>query len=140
MTHNTKESDFKVMKITSPSFMENDFIPVKYTCDGVNVNPPLNIEHIPEEAKSLAIIADDPDAPAGTWVHWVIWNMPVTHQIKENAAHGINGMNDFDKNMYNGPCPPKGSPHRYFFKVYALDNTFELPVNSTKHDLEIAMS
>ena len=139
MIHDTKEADFRVMKISSPSFEENSFIPAKHTCDGENVSPVLNVADIPEEAKSLAIIADDPDAPNGTWVHWVIWNMPVTHHIKENDAHGVNGVNDFHKNMYNGPCPPKGT-HRYFFKVYALDDTFELRETSTKSDLERAMS
>jgi Raf kinase inhibitor-like YbhB/YbcL family protein len=139
MKHETKEVDYKLLKVTSDAFNENELIPVKYTCDGDNISPPLNIEHIPEEAKSLAIIVDDPDAPVGTWVHWVMWNIPVTHQVKENKAHGIQGINDFGKHKYQGPCPP-GGIHRYFFKVYALDDLIELPVNTTKHQLEKAMS
>ena len=138
MKHEAKEIDYKLLKVSSIAFNENELIPVKYTCDGANVSPPLKIDHIPEEAKSLAVIVDDPDAPVGTWVHWVMWNIPVTHQIKENKAHGIQGINDFGKNKYQGPCPP-GGIHRYFFKVYALDDLIELPVNTTKHQLEKAM-
>lgn len=138
MKHEAKEVNYKLLKITSAAFKDNEYIPVKYTCDGVNVSPPLDIEHIPEEAKSVALIVDDPDAPGGTWVHWVMWNIPVTHHIKENEAHGMQGMNDFSKNVYGGPCPPGGT-HRYFFKVYALDNTPDLPVSATKYHLEKAM-
>ncbi|WP_018612208.1 YbhB/YbcL family Raf kinase inhibitor-like protein [Segetibacter koreensis] len=139
MIHETKEVDFKLLKITSDEFIDNDFIPAKYTCDGLNISPPLNIEHIPEEAKSLAIIVDDPDAPSGTWVHWVMWNVPVTHHIKENESHGTEGLNDFKQNRYGGPCPPSGT-HRYFFKIYALDTILDLPANTKKLELEKAMS
>ncbi len=139
MKHEAKEVNYKLLKITSAAFRDNEYIPVKYTCDGVNVSPPLDIEHIPEEAKSLALIVDDPDAPGGTWVHWVMWNIPVTHHIKENEAHGMQGMNDFSKNMYGGPCPPSGT-HRYFFKVYALDGTIDLYITSEKSDVEKAIS
>ena len=138
MKHEAKEVNYKLLKITSAAFKENGAIPVKYSCDGVNVSPPLDIEHIPEEAKSLAVIVDDPDAPAGTWVHWVMWNIPITHHIKENEAHGMQGTNDYSKNIYCGPCPPGGT-HRYFFKVYALDNTLDLPDSATKNHLENAM-
>ena len=139
MKHEAKEIDYKLLKVSSSAFNDNELIPVKYTCDGANISPPLNVDHIPEEAKSLAIIVDDPDAPVGIWVHWVMWNIPVTHQVKENKAHGIQGINDFGKHKYQGPCPP-GGIHRYFFKVYALDDIIELPVNTTKHQLEKAMS
>jgi Raf kinase inhibitor-like YbhB/YbcL family protein len=138
MKHEAKEVDYKLLKITSTAFKENEIIPVKYTCDGINVSPPLDIEHIPEEAKSLVVIVDDPDALAGTWVHWVMWNIPITHHIKENEAHGVKGVNDFNKHVYDGPCPPGGT-HRYFFKIYSLDNTQDLPVSATKYHLEKAM-
>lgn len=139
MKHLAKEVDYKLLQITSWVFNENDYIPVKYTCDGTDVNPPLNIGNIPEEAVCLAVIVDDPDAPVQTWVHWVMWNIPVTHHIKENEAHGIQGLNDFGKNKYCGPCPPHGI-HHYIFKVYALDCTLKLPATSTKTDLEKGMS
>jgi Raf kinase inhibitor-like YbhB/YbcL family protein len=139
MKRQIKERDFKLMKITSTSFRDNGPIPVKYTCDGINISPPLDIEHIPDEAKSLAIIADDPDAPIGTWVHWVMWNMPVTHHVKENQAHGTAGMNDFQQRQYGGPCPPSGT-HRYFFKVYALDAILDLPADTNKLKLKKEMS
>lgn len=138
-TEATRAVDYKLLIVTSPVFKENEMIPVKYTCDGINVSPPLNIEHIPEEAKCLALIVDDPDAPIGTWVHWVIWNIPVTHHIKENEVHGTEGINDFQQHHYGGPCPPSGT-HRYFFKVYALDALLDLPANTKKLQLEKAMS
>lgn len=139
MKYEEKEADYKLLEITSPAFSNNELIPAKYTCDGINVNPPLNIQDITEESKSLAIIVDDPDAPRGTWVHWVMWNIPVTHHIKENEAHGIQGINDFQKHQYNGPCPPAGT-HRYFFKVYALDTILDLPANTDKSHLEKVMA
>lgn len=138
-TEGTKAVDYKRLKVTSSAFADGEMIPPKYTCDGKDVSPPLTIEQIPEEASSLAIIVDDPDASAGTWVHWVAWNIPVTHHIKENELHGIEGMNDFRRHRYGGPCPPGGT-HRYFFKIYALNHLLDLPVNSRKADLEKAMS
>ena len=87
----------------------------------------------------MVVIADDPDAPSKTWVHWIIWNMPLTHHIKENEAHGVQGVNDFGQNNYGGPCPPSGT-HRYFFKVYALSSLIDLPGSSDKIQLEKAMS
>lgn len=139
MIHEAKEIDFKLLKVTSAAFGEKEFIPVKYTCDGINVNPPLDVTHIPEESKCLVIIADDPDAPGGTWVHWLQWNIPITHHIKEGDVHGVEGFNDFRQHHYGGPCPPSGT-HRYFFKVYALDTLLDLPVSTTKLQLEKAMS
>lgn len=125
--------------VTSPAFEPNGTIPSQYTCDGKDVNPPLHIEKIPPEAKSLAIIVDDPDAPSGTWVHWVMWNIPITREIGENTAPGMQGMNDFSKHRYNGPCPP-GGVHRYYYKVYALDDVLNIPASSDKGDLERAMT
>lgn len=129
------------LKITSPTFQESGDIPDKYTCNGENVNPEINIEGIPAEAKSLVLIVDDPDAPAGDWVHWVVFNIPVSGsalKIEENSAPGEEGMNDFKKTNYGGPCPPPGNAHRYFFKVYALDTKLSLSF-ATKQDVELAM-
>lgn len=134
-----KAISYKRIDVSSAAFNENGFIPRQYTCDGKDVNPALNFDHIPGAAQSLAIIVDDPDAPAGTWVHWVIWNIPVTHHLKEENTIGTQGINDFNKQTYRGPCPPKGT-HRYFFKVYALDCKLELPGSSNKADLEKAMA
>lgn len=134
-----KAISYKRIGVSSAAFKDNGFIPPRYTCDGKDVNPALNFDHIPGDAQSLAIIVDDPDAPAGTWVHWVIWNIPVTHHLKEGHAAGTQGINDFNKHIYCGPCPPKGT-HRYFFKVYALDCKLEIPGSSPKADLEKAMA
>jgi len=132
--------DFKELKISSPAFGEGEYIPVKYTCEGSNINPPLVIEGIPADTKCLAIIAEDPDAHAGTWVHWVIWNIPVTRHYKENTVHGSEGVNDFQKKGYSGPCPPPGQTHRYHFKVYALVELLLLPPEAGKKQLERVMS
>jgi Raf kinase inhibitor-like YbhB/YbcL family protein len=131
--------DFKRIQVTSPSFGDGEMIPQQHTCGGKNFNPPLELRHIPEEAVCLALIAEDPDAPAGTWVHWVVWNIPVTRHIAENKIHGTEGMNDFGVRAYRGPCPPSGT-HRYYFKLYALDTLLDLPGSSHKHDLEKAIS
>lgn len=138
-TEATRAVDYKQLKVSSIEFQNEGMIPLKYTCDGRNINPSLDIEHIPEEAKCLVLIVDDPDAPIGTWVHWVVWNIPVTHHIKENEVHGTEGINDFQQHHYAGPCPPSGT-HRYFFKVYALDALLDLPANTKKLQLEKAMS
>jgi Raf kinase inhibitor-like YbhB/YbcL family protein len=130
------------LNINSPAFKNNSHIPEKYTCDGQDLNPPLLIENVPSRAKSLALIVDDPDAPAGTWVHWVVWNIPPgSKEIKENSVpqNAQQGINDFGKHNYGGPCPPPGT-HRYFFKLYALDTLLNLGANSTKADLENAMA
>ena len=139
MKHIQKEVDYALLVVSSAAFEEGGHIPAQYTCDGMNINPPLQISHLPEEALSLALIVDDPDAPGGTWVHWVVWNIPLTHHIKENCIHGIEGMNDFGKHHYGGPCPPSGT-HRYYFKVYALDCIPDLPAITRKEGLEKAMS
>ena len=129
------------LKITSPAFVTNGYIPARYTCDGTDINPPLEISHVPAEAKSLALIVDDPDAPIGMWVHWVAWNIdPATREIAEdNVPHAATqGKNDWKRNSYGGPCPPSGV-HRYFFKLYALDTRLNLGAGTTKTDLEKAM-
>ncbi len=116
------------MNITSPAFDHNERIPERYTCDGENTSPPLVFSEIPLEAQNLVLIVDDPDAPAGTWVHWLVFNIPVeTGFVDEDSVpKGIEGVTSFGNNDYGGPCPPSGT-HRYFFKLYALDT--ELPEN-----------
>lgn len=128
----------KSLSVMSSSFGSNQLIPKKYTCDGEDVNPPLSVGGVPEGTKSLVLVVDDPDAPMGTWVHWVAWNIPPTDRIEENTAPGIEGLNDFGKHSYGGPCPPSGT-HRYFLKFYALDTKLSLPSNSRKKDVENAM-
>jgi hypothetical protein len=128
----------KELRITSPVFENNGFVPARYTCDGDNVNPPLKIEGIPKETQSLVLIVDDPDAPMGTWDHWIVWNIAPVEKIEENSVPGTEGLNDSRKYSYGGPCPPSGT-HRYFFKVYGLDTTLNLHPNSRKKDVEKAM-
>jgi Raf kinase inhibitor-like YbhB/YbcL family protein len=129
----------KKLSIKSPAFENNQLIPAKYTCDGDDVNPPLTIEGVPEGTKTLALIVDDPDAPMGTWDHWIVWNIPATtSKIAENTVPGTEGLNDFRKRSYGGPCPPSGT-HRYFFKVYALDVKLDLSPTSRKSAVERAM-
>jgi Raf kinase inhibitor-like YbhB/YbcL family protein len=130
----------KNMKLSSKVF-ENGKIPLRYTCDGENINPLLEISQIPENAKTLALIVDDPDAPTKVWVHWVVWNISTKmNVIAENSVPlgAIQGINDMGKEGYNGPCPPSGT-HRYFFKLYALDDFLDLPAGSTKEKVEKAM-
>jgi hypothetical protein len=130
----------EIMKLTSPAFKEGEAIPSEYTCDGNDINPELNIEDVPLETKSLALIMDDPDAPIGTFVHWVIWNIPadIKKIEKGQEPQGIEGKTDYGKIGYGGPCPPSGT-HRYFFKVYALDTKLNLEEGSSKQDLLDAM-
>jgi Raf kinase inhibitor-like YbhB/YbcL family protein len=130
------------LKITSPAFENNAYIPAKYTCDSMDSNPPLLIKDVPAKAKSLALIVDDIDAPGGIWVHWVVWNIPAeTKEIRENSvpSGAKQGLNDFRKNKYNGPCPPPGI-HRYFFRLYALDTVLDLKPDAVKSDMEKAMT
>ena len=126
------------MKLTSPEFGNNGSIPSKFTCDGEDVNPELIVDDIPRDAGSLALIVDDPDAPMGTWVHWVVYDMPAISKIDEGAVPGKQGINDFGKKDYGGPCPPSGR-HRYFFKLYALDKKLDLDEGIDKKALEKAM-
>ena len=127
------------LKIGSEGFANNGFIPTKYTCEGDNINPTLIISGLPMATKTLALIVEDLDAPKGIFVHWVVWNIPPTNKIRENIIPGEEGVNDFKKNHYSGPCPPEGT-HRYSFKIYALDNFLHLENKSAKAELEIAMS
>jgi len=128
----------KELIVKSSVFENNNFIPAKYTCDGEDVNPPLEISAIPEGTRSMVLIVDDPDCPTETWDHWIVWNIPPSDRIEENTAPGIEGLNSFRKHSYGGPCPPSGT-HRYFFKVYALDTKLTLNTNSRKKDVEKAM-
>lgn len=129
------------MKLTSPAFGNNLPIPSKYTCDGEDINPPLEISEVPEGTQSLVLIMDDPDAPVGIWDHWVVWNInPSIISIEENSVPegAVQGMNSFGKQPYGGPCPPSGT-HHYHFKLYALDTKLELDPSSKKEDVEKAM-
>jgi Raf kinase inhibitor-like YbhB/YbcL family protein len=129
------------LSISSAAFSHNGMIPPKYTCDGANVNPPLSFANVPEKTRSLALIVDDPDAPAGTWVHWVVWNIAAgAREIPENSVPqgAIQGTTDFRNQKYGGPCPPSGT-HRYFFKLYALDAPLPLKAGATKAQAEQAM-
>lgn len=135
-----KLSEMANMKLTSPAFVHNGAIPSEFTCDGNDLSPPLSISDVPPNAKSLALINDDPDAPVGTWDHWVVFNIPPsTKSIPEGTEpQGTAGKNSWGRTGYGGPCPPSGT-HRYFFKLYALDTILNLPEGSTKKDLERAM-
>jgi Raf kinase inhibitor-like YbhB/YbcL family protein len=130
----------KELIVKSPSFRHKSLIPKKYTCDDQDINPSLTIEGTPKEAKSLALVLDDPDAPSGTFDHWVVWNIPPsTTKIDENSVPGTEGLNSARQRGFLGPCPPSGT-HRYFFKIYALDVELSLGDRSTKKDLEKVMA
>ena len=133
-----KSETITELTITSPSFEHNEFIPVKHTCDDQDISPAIRIGGTPSETQSLALIIDDPDAPNKTWVHWVMWNIPPTEEIKENSIPGVEGINDFQRLHYGGPCPPPGT-HRYFHKIYALDCMLDLAQGASKEDLLRAM-
>jgi len=149
-----KQAEKKAVKmntidIKSTAFTESDTIPVKYTCDGQDLSTPLSWSGVPEDAKSLALICDDPDAPMGTWVHWVLFNIPpdvtelsegVSIKDDEKLSGAIEGTTDFNKANYGGPCPPPGPAHRYYFKLYALDTILELNEKAVKADVEKAMA
>ena len=130
--------DQKALHISSPAFKPDGNIPSRYTCEGEDINPPLDIKQIPAEAKSMVLIIEDPDAPMGTWLHWLVWNIPIVHHINENEVPGDQGLNDFGKIEYGGPCPPSGT-HRYYFNVYALDDLMDLPEGSSRSEVEAAM-
>ena len=134
------------LDLRSAAFEEGGAIPVRYTCDGEDISPPLSWSSVPDETRSLALIADDPDAPGETFVHWVVYNLPPdTRRLPEDvpkreilpsgAAQGVNGAGSVG---YMGPCPPSGT-HRYFFKVYALETELDLGGSATKEDLVSAM-
>ena len=128
------------MKLTSTAFTHNNPIPSEYTCDGLDLSPPFGISDVPSNTKSFALVMDDPDAPVGTWDHWIVFNIPSsTRQIpKGTEPNGVGGRNSWGRTGYGGPCPPSGT-HRYFFKLYALDTILNLPEGATKKDLEKAM-
>lgn len=129
------------MKLQSSAFRHNGTIPAKYTCDGDDVNPPLSIADVPVGTQCLALIVDDPDAPSGTWVHWVVWNIRSDFvEISERSlpAGAVEGMTSFGKSEYGGPCPPSGT-HRYIFKLFALDMALDLPTSTNATLLEAAM-
>ena len=133
--------------ISSPSFQNGKDIPKKFTCDGDDVSPALSWTDPPQGVKSFALIADDPDAPRGTWTHWVLFDLPPSTstlaeglpKVGELPDGGRQGVNDFPKIGYGGPCPPPGKPHRYFFKLYALDNKLNLKAGASKQEVEQAM-
>jgi Raf kinase inhibitor-like YbhB/YbcL family protein len=123
------------MELTSDAFRHETRIPSKYTCDGDDVSPPLAISGIPAGTEALALVVDDPDAPSGTWDHWVAYDIPVSETIPEGVATlGTAGRNSWGRSGYGGPCPPSGT-HRYFFTVYALDTTLGLEAGATKQTL-----
>ena len=128
------------MKLTSSAFAHNGQMPSEFTCDGSDLSPPLSISDIPQSAKSLVLICDDPDAPVGTWDHWAVFNIPASAKEipKGTEPQGTSGKNSWGRTGYGGPCPPSGT-HRYFFKLYALDATLNLPSGSTKKQIEAAM-
>jgi len=144
-----KPNPKKVMnlQITSTAFSEGQTIPAKYSCEGSDASPPLKWTNAPANTKSFALIADDPDAPAGTWVHWVLYDLPPnTTGLPEDVAktqfiagNAKQGLNSWPRLGYGGPCPPPGKPHRYFFKLYALDTMLDLKPGVTKKDLLKAM-
>lgn len=139
---NTEQpQEVSYMKLSSSAFVDKGAIPKEFTCDDEDLSPPLVISDVPKNAKSLALIMDDPDAPIGTFVHWVVWNIPPeTREIRKGTEPvGIQGRTDFGKNGYGGPCPPSGT-HRYFFKLYALDTILNLKQGSTKKELENTMN
>lgn len=131
-----------LMQVSSPAFESNGMIPQEFTCQGKDINPPLEINFIPKKTKSLVLIHDDPDATTGTWDHWVMFGIPappVNKLVIETAsAPGVQGKNSWGRNDYGGPCPPSGT-HRYFYKIYALDTELNLPAGSTKKEVEMAM-
>ena len=129
------------ISIASPAFQSGAEIPAKFTCNGANVNPELKISGVPNEATSLVLIVDDPDAPHGLFTHWIVWNIDLKMtDVAENSAPagGIQGTNDFGKRNYGGPCPPSGT-HRYFFKIFALDTKLELKPSARRAELDAAM-
>ncbi len=131
-----------ILKLTSPAFKYGGKIPKKYTCDGEDISPPLKWSNVPKDTESFVLICDDPDAPMGTWVHWVYYNIPKNIRslpesivpVENPYIGGTQGINDFKQIGYGGPCPPMGT-HRYFFRIYALDDMLDLPAGLTKQQV-----
>lgn len=136
-----------MLKVETKSFPTGGDIPSRFTCDGENLSPTLSWSAPPKGTQSLALIADDPDAPVGTFVHWVLYDLPVSaRELPEGvpasadpATGGRQGTNDFRRLGYGGPCPPPGKPHRYFFRLYALDRKLELPAGARRQEVDQAM-
>ena len=140
--HKTGSPAQSSLSLSSPAFAEGGDIPAKYTCKGKNISPPLAINNVPADTKSLALIMHDPDAPAGDWLHWTVWNIePGTNKISENSvpAGAIQGQTSFGKIGYGGPCPPSGT-HHYVFTLYALDKSLDLKSGASRAELEQAIS
>lgn len=130
------------LQLTSSAFTEGNAIPVTFTCKGENVNPPLTVNGVPSNAKSLAMILHDPDAPSGDWVHWLVWNInPSIIEIPQGSlpVGAVEGTTSFGKTGYGGPCPPSGT-HHYIFELYTLNTTLDLPQTTTREQLESAMN
>lgn len=146
-TETETQTNQLTMQLTSSAFKDGEAIPAQFTCQGRNISPPLIWSGVPGAAKSLALIVDDPDAPSGVWVHWVLYDLPSsTNELSEDVPKSqhipggaTQGLNDFKHLGYGGPCPPPGKPHRYFFKLYALDKILELKPGASKQDVERAM-
>jgi Raf kinase inhibitor-like YbhB/YbcL family protein len=147
MTAPRDESPTAHLSLTSTAFRDGETIPVRHTCDGEDLSPPLAWTGVPVETRSFALVCDDPDAPRGTWVHWILWNLPADAcemdqavpprpELPSGARQGLNDGGDLG---YGGPCPPPGKPHRYFFRLHALDTTLNLPPGCNRSDLEAAM-
>ena len=126
------------MMVSSSAFVNGALIPVKYTCDGENINPPLEFENIPEETESLVLLVDDPDSPSGSFTHWLVWNIPPGSKVEENSFPGVIGTNSYGQAIYGGPCPSTGV-HQYRFKVFALDTELDLPGGSGIKQVEKLM-
>lgn len=134
-------TEIPAMQITSSAFQDNEQIPDTFTCNGKNINPPLTFVDVVKDAKSLALIVHDPDAPGGDWIHWLVWNIPATISGIAEASvpeSAVQGTNDFGKTSYGGPCPPSGT-HHYIFELYALNSLLDLPGSAKVQDLQNAM-
>ncbi len=134
--------NFTFMQLLSSGFPSNGTIPKKFTCDGAGTNPELRFNDVPKDAASLALIVDDPDAPRGTFTHWVLWDIdPKTRVIKEHSVPlgSVEGLTSTGRPGYVGPCPPAGQTHRYLFKLYALDEMLSLPSDATRAELDGAI-
>lgn len=132
LASDTRKGEEMVFEISSSGFSNGDKIPSKFTCDGQNISPALSWKNPPNGTEEFALICDDPDAPAGVWSHWVLYNIPSgINSIAEGEKNppGTQGITDFGRARYDGPCPPRGKPHRYFFTIYALDKKLALPKN-----------
>lgn len=144
----TRESTPGTLELVSGDFRHGERIPERFTCDGEDLSPPLAWHGVPVETRSFALVCDDPDAPRGTWVHWLLYNLPAeavelgagVPRLPELPSRARQGINDGGDVGYGGPCPPGGQPHRYFFRLHALDTSLNLPPGVNRADLEQAMA